>query len=249
MARTDIAAYLTNWHAPTFNGQAHENVRTWISGIRDGLEERHVPPSLWAEVALHFLGEEPRRVLNGVKEMMTKLELQDGRGEWQWNWERFTRALVHIHDRVKQDAENESSSIGDDFNRFRREHPYAAAAAGLGMVAVGGITVGPAILVGTLNLLGFSASGVVAGSIAAGIQSAVYGGAVASGSLFAMAQSATMGGMAVAPVAVQALSASAMALGAWVGFGRRAEPTPAPPSGDESDSEDAQISLEDKRRS
>ncbi|KAJ7429628.1 hypothetical protein FB451DRAFT_1327754 [Mycena latifolia] len=233
MARTDIAAYLTNWHAPTFNGQAHENVRTWISGIRDGLEERHVPPSLWAEMPSIFLGEKPRRVLNGVKEMMTKLELQDGRGEWQWNWERFTRALVHIH---------ESSSIGDDFNRFRREHPYAAAAAGLGMVAVGGITVGPAILVGTLNLLGFSASGVVAGSIAAGIQSAVYGGAVASGSLFAMAQSATMGGMAVAPVAVQALSASAMALGAW-------NPHRHHPSGDESDSEDAQISLEDKRRS
>ena len=43
-----------------------------------------------------------------------------------------------------------------------------------------------------LGAVGFSAAGPVAGSIAAGIQSAVYGGAVAKGSLFACAQSITM---------------------------------------------------------
>lgn len=43
-----------------------------------------------------------------------------------------------------------------------------------------------------VNALGFSAVGPVAGSIAAGIQSVVYGGAVAKGSLFAAAQSAAM---------------------------------------------------------
>ncbi|KAJ7498286.1 hypothetical protein B0H11DRAFT_1909331 [Mycena galericulata] len=107
-------------------------------------------------------------------------------------------------------------------------------------VAVGGITVGPAILVGTLNLLGFSSAGVVGGSIAAGIQSAVYGTAVGSGSLFAMAQSAAAGGVSVAPVANQALSAAAMALGAWVGFGRGEDDTPpAAPA--------TQVSLEDEQ--
>jgi hypothetical protein len=80
----------------------------------------------------------------------------------------------------------------------------------------------------------------IVGSIAAGIQSAVYGAAVGSGSLFAMAQSAAAGGVAVAPVAIQALSATAMALGAWVGFGRGEDDTPpAAPA--------AQVSLEDEQ--
>ncbi|KAJ7802828.1 hypothetical protein B0H14DRAFT_2890852 [Mycena olivaceomarginata] len=228
-----IAAYLTDWNAPTFNGQPHEDARMWLRKIRTGLKLHAVPPALWVPIAFHFLGDEPRVVLDGR-------EVQEGRGEWEWEWDRFTRALIHIHDRVKKDAENESSSIGDDFHRFRREHPYAAAAAGLGLVAVGGITVGPAILVGTLNLLGFSSAGVVGGSIAAGIQSAVYGAAVGSGSLFAMTQSAAAGGVAVAPVAIQALSAAAMALGAWVGFGRGEDDTPpAAPA--------AQVSLEDEQ--
>jgi hypothetical protein len=46
-----------------------------------------------------------------------------------------------------------------------RQQPVIAAAAGLGLVTLGGVTVGPAILVGTLNLLGFSASGVVGGKL------------------------------------------------------------------------------------
>jgi hypothetical protein len=57
------------------------------------------------------------------------------------------------------------------------------------------------------------------GSIAAGIQSALYGGYVASGSAFALAQSAAAGGIIVSSVPVQAVSAGAMALGAWIGLG------------------------------
>lgn len=47
-------------------------------------------------------------------------------------------------------------------------------------------------VVGVLSLVGFSSNGPVAGSIAAGIQSACYGGAVASGSAFAVAQKIAM---------------------------------------------------------
>ncbi|KAJ7084574.1 hypothetical protein B0H15DRAFT_386252 [Mycena belliarum] len=222
MAQTNILPYLVNWNAPTFNGQPQEDVEMWISGIRLGLKQRHVPRSLWVEIAYHFLGEEPQAVLTSMKATMTKLEVQE-----EWDWERFTRSLIVIHEQVKRDAAK--PSIGDDFHRFRKDHPYATAAAGLGLVTVGGITVAPAILVGTLNIIGFSASGVVSGSLAAGIQSAVYGGAVASGSLFAMAQSAAAGGVAVAPVALQALSAGTMALGAWVRFGRaESDTSPSP---------------------
>jgi len=45
---------------------------------------------------------------------------------------------------------------------------------------------------GVLGLIGFSPIGPVAGSLAAVIQSTVYGGAVASGSLFAILQGIAM---------------------------------------------------------
>ncbi|KAJ7779376.1 hypothetical protein DFH07DRAFT_794799 [Mycena maculata] len=189
MAKTDISPYVTGWDAPVFNGQAQENVHIWISRIRYGLKQRHVPRSLWVTIALHFLGEEPREVLNDVRRTMTQLLDQEGKEEWDWDWETFTSALVRIHERAKKDAEKGSTSIADDFHRFRRKHPYAAAAAGLGLVAAGGVTVGPAMFVGALHMAGLTVSGVFGGSIA------------------------------VAPVAVQALSAGTMALGAWVGFG------------------------------
>ena len=61
-----------------------------------------------------------------------------------------------------------------------------------------GLVGGVAAVVGApivLSVTGFTAKGVAAGSIAAGIQSAVYGGAVASGSIFAGLQSAGAAGM------------------------------------------------------
>lgn len=43
-----------------------------------------------------------------------------------------------------------------------------------------------------LGVIGFAVTGPVAGSIAASVQSTVYGGAVGAGSWFAMAQSIAM---------------------------------------------------------
>lgn len=48
-----------------------------------------------------------------------------------------------------------------------------------------------------LSAIGFTTAGVAAGSVAAGIQSAVYGEAVASGSIFAGLQSAGAAGIGV----------------------------------------------------
>ncbi|KAG8946510.1 hypothetical protein FRC03_001359 [Tulasnella sp. 419] len=118
------------------------------------------------------------------------------------------------------------------FSQFTKDHPLLTAACGGALVVGGSLALGPALLVGGLNLLGFSAAGPVAGmrssvfalphmwltilegSIAAGIQSAVYGGAVASGSAFALAQSAAMGGVAVASGAELAAAAVAASAGA-----------------------------------
>ncbi|KAG8985006.1 hypothetical protein FRB90_004999, partial [Tulasnella sp. 427] len=51
------------------------------------------------------------------------------------------------------------------------------AATKIALVVGGTAAVAPALAVGGLGLLGFSAAGPVAGSAAAGIQAAVYGGA------------------------------------------------------------------------
>jgi hypothetical protein len=103
MAETDISPYVTGWDAPVFNGQAQEDVHMWISRIRYGLKQRHVPRSLWVAIALHFLGEEPREVLNDVRRTMAQLPDQ-----WDWNWEIFTSALVRIHGRHFQFGEGRS---------------------------------------------------------------------------------------------------------------------------------------------
>ncbi|KAJ7745534.1 hypothetical protein DFH07DRAFT_977297 [Mycena maculata] len=243
MAHPDLAGYLTDWNAPTFNGEPQEDVEMWISRIRYGLKQRRVPRELWVPAALRFLGQEVRSVLDSedMRRTMAEAAKKEGKTDWEWDWESFTRTLIVIHDAVKKDARENSHTIGSDFHRFRKEHPYAAAAAGLGLVAAGGITVGPAILVGTLHLLGFSASGVVGGSIAAGLHSILGGG------LFAMAQSAAAGGIAVAPAAVQAVSAGTIALGAWVGFGQDEADTATTPSSKDDPAKSAADSLRDKR--
>ena len=48
------------------------------------------------------------------------------------------------------------------------------------------------VAVTILGIIGFAATGPVGGSIAAGVQSAVYGGLIPAGSWFAAAQSLAM---------------------------------------------------------
>ncbi|KAJ6566822.1 hypothetical protein B0H19DRAFT_1374228 [Mycena capillaripes] len=251
MAQTELVkidTYLNDWHAPKFNGLADEDVRFWLGEIREGLEEREVPRTQWVRVAFHFLGDGVRAVLARVQQMMSEMEsTKEGKEgvAWDWDWETFARALIHIHDQVKKKASQGDSTlnkVGDALYRLRQQ-PAVPAAAGIGLITLGGITVGPAILVGTLNLLGFSSSGVVGDSIAAGIQSAVYGGYVTSGSAFAMAQAAVAGGIFVSSVPVQAVSAGAMAIGAWIGLGRGKNR----PSNDDADEHDPPILLKDER--
>ncbi|KAG8914237.1 hypothetical protein FRC01_004165, partial [Tulasnella sp. 417] len=98
----------------------------------------------------------------------------------------------------------------DEANRNR----WFAAAAGGALLTVGAVVVGPALAVGALNLVGFSSVGPVAGSLAATIQSIVYGGAVGSGSIFALCQSAAMGGIVVGSAAEIAAGVAALGAGA-----------------------------------
>ncbi|CAE6542449.1 unnamed protein product [Rhizoctonia solani] len=84
--------------------------------------------------------------------------------------------------------------------------PPVKKAAKVGMIGVG-TTVA---VFATPPLLGFTASGVAAGSLAAAIQSAVYGAAVPAGSLFAIMQS--VGATAtIVPALIAGVSASGIA--------------------------------------
>ncbi|XP_020620840.1 interferon alpha-inducible protein 27-like protein 2A [Orbicella faveolata] len=65
-----------------------------------------------------------------------------------------------------------------------------------------------------LTAAGFTTGGVAAGSIAAGIQSTVYGGAVGSTSLFAVLQSAGAAGLGAS--AKSALFAGGAAMATWI---------------------------------
>ncbi|CAK5263808.1 unnamed protein product [Mycena citricolor] len=216
-----LAFYLNDWNAPIFSGTPDESVETWLATIRLGLKFRQAPQELWVRIALHFLSEDVQRVVRATQDMMQQLE--PGLDVWEWGW--FTRVLMVVHERVKQDNKQEpnGTNIGGAIQELRDNHPFLAGAAALGLVAVGGAVVVPAVLVGTLNILGFTATGVAAGSAAAWIQSVAYGAAVGSGSAFAWAQSAAMGGIVVATAPVQALTAGMMGLGAYIGWGRRRE--------------------------
>ncbi|KAG8945991.1 hypothetical protein FRC04_012110 [Tulasnella sp. 424] len=96
----------------------------------------------------------------------------------------------------------------------KNKNRWFAAIAGGALLTVGAVFVGPAIAVGALNLIGFGSLGPVAGSIAAGIQSAVYGGAVGAGSIFALCQSAAMGGIVVGSAVEIAAGVAALGAGA-----------------------------------
>lgn len=118
------------------------------------------------------------------------------------------------------DAQNVEPQPDDDLlekirwaKEWIKQNPKAAAALGL---TAGGLTVvaAPALLTGPLlSLMGFGSSGVVGGSIAAGIQGMI--GNVVAGSWFATATSAAMGGYGVATVAAvgQGVGAAAAAVG------------------------------------
>jgi len=78
--------------------------------------------------------------------------------------------------------------------------------------ATAGVFLTPVLITAGLGVVGFSAAGPVAGSIAAGMQAGI--GNVVAGSLFAGAQSVAMGG--ALPAAITAVGGGAGGLGAAV---------------------------------
>lgn len=88
-----------------------------------------------------------------------------------------------------------SSQDFEDFKNAARKHPIR-----FGLIGACAVTLlAPAVVTGpALGVLGFGASGLIGGTIAAGVQGGI--GNVAAGSIFATLQSAAMGGYGIAAV-------------------------------------------------
>lgn len=128
-------------------------------------EDVMIPRHQWADAAILYLVEP----LNMLMRQQRARRMEVGEDEI-WTWKDFHTSLYQV-------LEERDSSSG--IQNFRKDYPLAATAvtvAGVGLVTAGSMVLAPAILVGGLSAVGFTESGVAAGSIAAGIQSSVYGG-------------------------------------------------------------------------
>lgn len=111
-----------------------------------------------------------------------------------------------------QIIETAPPAIEKEVNRFIKPAIIAGAVA---CAVTGGVLAAPFLVPAALGTVGFSSTGVVGGSIAAGIQASI--GNVAAGSAFAACQSMAMGG-AIAPVAAAATGAATGTAGGLLGF-------------------------------
>ncbi|KAK1225721.1 hypothetical protein PQX77_011341 [Marasmius sp. AFHP31] len=108
-----------------------------------------------------------------------------------------------VHDFIQAQLKNLPSEIQNaitEFREFKEEHPYVVAAAGVALVVVATHVVFPHVFLWVLEMIGFGASGPIAGSWAAAIQSAAYGGN--TGGLFSVLQSVAMTAKNIWPVMV-----------------------------------------------
>ncbi|KAF7300360.1 hypothetical protein HMN09_00919300 [Mycena chlorophos] len=175
--------------------------------LRDG-----VPASHWASMAYAAFPHHIREELDALLHQ----SLPGARVVRDLSWTQFTE-LIGEYVAGKQAAlvlaEKQHAPRGW-FQRVREEHPAAVAAAAVGITVVATVAA-PLVLVGVIHAIGFGSSGVVAASIAAGLQSAI--GNVAAGSLFAICQSIGAGGAALAVAAPVAAAAGGVGGGIVAG--------------------------------
>jgi len=192
-----LTAVLESWkNAPTFSDLPGENVGMWLSKIRLGCKMRGISRQRWTDVAMNFISGELKDVLMGMRKFMQES------GQSEWSWESFETDLTGICEEAKRNRnididENDSES---GLKKFTREHPHLATTAGIALIGTGSLIIAPALALGALNIVGFSAIGPVAGSLAAALQSVIYGGATTG--VFSVCQSFAMTAAVASPAAI-----------------------------------------------
>ncbi|KAF8959811.1 hypothetical protein BDZ97DRAFT_1922607 [Flammula alnicola] len=151
-----------------------EALKDWLPRMETELSASGIPQTQWSDAAILFLEGSVNIAMRAQRQRRTDT------GILVWPWDEFTTALLEV---VVEDTKPSALEI------FRKEHPVAtttaAVAAGTGLVVVGSTMLAPALVVGGLHAIGFTAGGVAGGSIAAGLHSAFYGmsaiGTIAAG--------------------------------------------------------------------
>ncbi|PPQ99350.1 hypothetical protein CVT26_014013 [Gymnopilus dilepis] len=168
-----------------------EDILAWANRVEECMTEAEIPEEQWSEAALLF-----------IQDSSVSIEMRRGKqrhlddGFDVWSWKEFLEVLSELLD-----------SRGM-LQKLREDHPTAVKVAGAGLVIAGGTVLGPAMVVGGLNSVGFTSTGVATvyyaiGSLATTVQSMFYGGATSG--LFSICQS--IGATAVSASAGTVISA------------------------------------------
>ncbi|CAA7266431.1 unnamed protein product [Cyclocybe aegerita] len=182
------------------------NLSAWLFRVERDLKDAGIPQAQWSDAMILLLEGEMNMAMRQRRQARRDLGVE------VWDWAGFCKAL----EEVLGDIGIRAVSLAEKYRhllslagrpsflqQLREYHPIATKVVGVGLVAVGGAALAPAIVVGGLNALGFTAAGVAGGSIAAGLQSVFYGGATTG--LFSLCQS--IGATAAAPTLASVLSA------------------------------------------
>ncbi|KAK7043980.1 hypothetical protein VNI00_008148 [Paramarasmius palmivorus] len=159
-------------------------LKKWFVDVQLGCFNRNIAQAHCVDVAILFL--------RGVFQTVLSTVHQDTPLEWD-----TFKVIVTELQATEGDAEK------------RKE--FLSTLAGGGLIAGGAIAVLPSAGIAALNVAGFTSSGIVGGSIAAGIQSMFYGGS--TGGLFSVCHSIAATAV-IAPPAVIVLGLGAAAAGA-----------------------------------
>ncbi|KAF9527878.1 hypothetical protein CPB83DRAFT_855350 [Crepidotus variabilis] len=201
---------------PTINKA--EDVDEWSSRLEKEFKDRGIPKASWPDAAILFLTD-PRShpELNMVmrqKRDERNRALASAGVEKAWDWDDFLEILKEVLIEL-----NTLSA----FAQFQEEYPTATKIAKTGLVVAGATALTPVVVIGGLNALGFTAAGVAGGSIAAGLQSAVYGGATTG--IFSLCQG--MAATGAVPAAISAVTSLAAGASMWRGGDPSLDPTKA----------------------
>ncbi|KJA20895.1 hypothetical protein HYPSUDRAFT_203475 [Hypholoma sublateritium FD-334 SS-4] len=218
MPKDELHRCVSRIRADYFNGgniefpelDTIDELNKWISKLEIALQASGIMAHQWSDAVIIFMAGSSK--INMAMRLLR--ESRNKEGLLEWNWDDFKGDLRETLAAIR----SEPSAI----KKFQQEHPTASTAVkvalGTGMVIGGTTVLAPAIVVGALNAVGFTASGVVGSSIAATIQSSFYGGATTG--LFSLCQS--LGTVAVTSSATS-LTAAAGTIAAGTSLLRSAD--------------------------
>jgi len=207
----DLENRLVEWYGsvhkyPCFDSGVSD-LSPWFHDIESGSIDHSIPKQQWADAAIFFLTGDLKIVMQERRDQyIQKTE------KHYWDWEDFKQDISHIVDEADKLKKTPLSNAGDIVSQLAQKHPYIVASAGWGLIIGGSAVLVPALGLAALNAVGFTAGGVVGGSLAASLQSLFYGGFTTG--VFSMLQS-----FAATSVAVSAASVATASTAVGAGLG------------------------------